>query len=71
MVVLEHLYPLVPVGGYVLLDDYGWFPHCKAAVHDYFKKINIKPKVIESDFTGVWWKKTPADIGTPGIVRFT
>uniref|UniRef100_A0A6C0LZF0 Methyltransferase n=1 Tax=viral metagenome TaxID=1070528 RepID=A0A6C0LZF0_9ZZZZ len=33
---LEHLYPLLEKGGYLLIDDYGHFTGAKKAVHEYF-----------------------------------
>ena len=34
---LEHLYPRVPVGGVLIIDDYGRFKGARKAVDEYFK----------------------------------
>ena len=45
MVVLDHFYPAVAAGGYVVVDDYDWFEDrnstCRAAVTAYRKKMNV------------------------------
>ncbi len=33
-----HLYPLVPKGGVVIIDDYGYWQGCKEATDDYFRQ---------------------------------
>ena len=38
LVCLEQLYPLVPPGGYIIVDDYA-LPGCRKAVDDYFGSI--------------------------------
>jgi len=52
---LEHLYPLLSEGGYLLLDDYGHWNGCKEAVHEYF---GGKPeKAFMGDYTLLVYKK--------------
>ena len=63
MVVLDNMYPLVSIGGYVIIDDYGHWPQCKLAVDDYFAKQGISPTLYESDYTGRWFRKGLADVG--------
>lgn len=46
IVCLEALYPLVSIGGYVIIDDYA-LEGCKKAVHDYLIKNGIVDKPIE------------------------
>jgi len=38
MVSISTLRPFTKVtsGGYVIIDDYGHWPQCKKAIHDYF-----------------------------------
>jgi hypothetical protein len=38
MVCLTHLFPLVPDGGLVIFDDYGYWEGCTRAVHDYLSR---------------------------------
>ena len=40
--VLENLYDKVIPGGFIVLDDYGRWEGCRAAVDDYIKEHNIK-----------------------------
>lgn len=55
---LKALYPKLSVGGYCIIDDYGTFPYCKAAVDDYRNKLNITEEIINIDDWGVYWRKT-------------
>jgi len=54
---LEHLYPKLSSGGFVLIDDYGAVPGCRQAVDDYRRENNIGAPIHEVDWTGVWWRK--------------
>jgi O-methyltransferase len=38
MVCLTHLFPRVPVGGLIIIDDYGDWDGCTRAVHDYLAR---------------------------------
>lgn len=38
---LEHLYPRIPVGGVLAIDDYGYFKGVRKAVDEYFKGHRI------------------------------
>ena len=49
---LEVLYPLLSIGGVLIIDDYGHWGGCKKAVDEYFEKIGKKPLLIPSDYTG-------------------
>jgi O-methyltransferase len=46
-VVLETLYDRVVPGGFVVLDDYGYWPGCSQAVTDYFDEHQIYDAVIQ------------------------
>jgi hypothetical protein len=35
---LDALYPRLSVGGYIIVDDYGWVEECRTAVHDYLTR---------------------------------
>lgn len=52
------LYPKLSVGGFLIIDDYGAFEACKAAITDYRKKYNISDEIINVDWTGAYWRKT-------------
>ena len=56
-VALEALYHKVSVGGYVIVDDYGYIASCKKAVHDFLEKNGLYPEIHQIDWTGVYWKK--------------
>lgn len=59
-VALEALYPKVSPGGFVIIDDYGAVPSCRAAVSDYRTQMGISARMHEIDWTGVWWRKPQA-----------
>ena len=49
---LEQLYPLLSIGGVLIIDDYGHFSGAKKAVDEYFSKTNIKPLMNRIDYSG-------------------
>lgn len=54
---LEHLYPKLSVGGYIIIDDYHAFQNCKRAVDEYRKQHNINEEIIIIDKEAVFWRK--------------
>lgn len=54
---LVSLEPKVSAGGFVLVDDYGGWPPCRAAVDDYRAERGITEPIHEVDWTGIWWRK--------------
>jgi len=62
MDVLVHLYTHLCVGCWMVFDDYGWWPQCKLAVHDFFepKGVDMSKIVTSIDGEGVWFVKTSA-----------
>ena len=54
---LRSLYPKLSVGGYVIIDDYGAVPACKAAVKDFRAGHGIGEKLERIDWTGVFWQR--------------
>lgn len=52
---LENLYDNVVLGGYVVIDDYGYYPGCKRAVDEFIKGKNIKINKI--DGIGIFFQK--------------
>jgi Macrocin-O-methyltransferase (TylF) len=55
--VLTHFYPRVSSGGFVIVDDYGAIPTCKAAVDDFRRRHSIASPMSSVDWTGVFWRK--------------
>jgi O-methyltransferase len=49
---LEHLYPRLPVGGVLILDDYGHYEGARRAVEDYFAERGGRPLLSRVDYTG-------------------
>lgn len=41
---LEHLYPLLSVGGWLILDDYDAWPGCRLAANEYMSRLAVRPK---------------------------
>ncbi len=55
---LQFLYDKVPPGGFVIVDDYGAVPACRAAIHDYRASRNINDPITPIDWGGVFWRKS-------------
>ncbi|MCC6226246.1 MAG: class I SAM-dependent methyltransferase [Microthrixaceae bacterium] len=53
---LEALYPKMSPGGFVIVDDYGGWESCRAAVDDYRSAHGIDAPIQRVDWTGVWWQ---------------
>jgi O-methyltransferase len=57
MDVLTALYHKVSPGGYVIVDDYGSWPECKRAVHDFIATNNLIITIREvGDGIGAFWQ---------------
>ncbi|HEX3462965.1 MAG TPA: TylF/MycF/NovP-related O-methyltransferase [Candidatus Elarobacter sp.] len=56
---LEALYPKLSPGGFLVVDDYGCIPACRAAVHDFRERHDVREPIDEIDWTGVYWRKVP------------
>ena len=61
---LEYLYPLVPRGGIVIIDDWH-LVGCRQAVETYRSKHGIDDPVITHDGNAYWVKGQ--DYGVPGL----
>jgi O-methyltransferase len=48
---LRHLYPLLAVGGVLIIDDYGHWEGCRRAVDEYFAE-HPAPLLTRIDYTG-------------------
>lgn len=55
--VLNHLYPNLSPGGYVIVDDYGAVAACRQAVEDFRAANDIRSPVTKIDWTGVFWRR--------------
>lgn len=53
---LVDLYPKLSVGGYVIIDDYGASPACRAAVQDFRQAQGVSEEIRRVDWTGVYWR---------------
>ena len=60
-IALEHLYPKVVCGGYVIVDDYGAISGCRAAADEYRARCRITEPmqfVRDRQQPCVYWRKT-------------
>jgi O-methyltransferase len=62
IVTLRSLYDRVTPGGFVIVDDYGSTPNCRVAVDDFRREAAITEPLVFVDWTGVCWRKAPAEI---------
>lgn len=54
---LNEFYDKVVPGGYVVIDDYGYWKGCRKAVNEFIKKRGLNIKLNEIDAAGVYFKK--------------
>jgi O-methyltransferase len=57
---LRALYPGLAQGGYLVLDDYGSFEGCRAAVDEFRSEHGIAEPLEPIDFTGARWRRESA-----------
>lgn len=55
---LINLYRKVSVGGFVIIDDYYSWDGCRKAVDDFRTQNAITDKIIDVDWTCVYWRKS-------------
>jgi len=60
-----HLHPKISLGGFVILDDYGAMPACRAAVDDYRRAAGVRDAIDAIDGSAVYWQRPTAAAGTP------
>jgi O-methyltransferase len=53
---LNALYHKVSKGGYVIVDDYNAWPHCKQAITDFRNQHNISSEMVRIDDDAIYWK---------------
>ena len=56
-IVLETFYSLIPVGGCVILDDFGFWEGCRRAFYDFCQKHGEKPLLERVGITQAFWIK--------------
>lgn len=54
---LDHLYPRLSPGGFVIVDDYHALLPCRMAVHEYREMHAITDTIEEIDGTAVYWRR--------------
>jgi O-methyltransferase len=54
---LSNLYQRLSVGGYVIVDDYGYWEGCRKAVQDFRTSHGIADRMEEIDWSGVYWRR--------------
>jgi len=54
---LERLFDKVVNGGYVVIDDYGYWKGCRKAVDEFFAERKLTNKIIPIDYAGVYFQK--------------
>ncbi len=55
---LNYLYPLVPKGGLVILDDYFAWDGCARAIHDFLSKNGLSERIVSVDTMLAYFVKT-------------
>jgi len=55
--VLNHLYPKVSPGGFIIVDNYRAIPSCRAAVDNFRAQQSILSPISKVDWTGIFWRK--------------
>lgn len=57
LLVLETFYPRIPVGGCIVLDDFGFWEGCREAFYDFCYKHHEKPVIERVDVDQAYWIK--------------
>jgi O-methyltransferase len=60
--VLDALYRRLSPGGFCIIDDYHGIDACCQAVTDYRQRNSVSAEIIEIDGSGVYWRKSAAEI---------
>lgn len=56
-VCLENLFDKVEKGGFIVIDDYGHWRGCKAAVDEFLEKRKLSPVINKVDYTRIYFRK--------------
>jgi O-methyltransferase len=54
---LSALYDKVSEGGFVIVDEYGAYPRCRAAIDDFRAQRKIAEHMHDIDGSGVFWRR--------------
>jgi O-methyltransferase len=54
---LTNLYPGLSIGGFMIIDDYGW-DNCRQAVEDYREEHAIEEPIERIDWVGAYWRRS-------------
>ncbi len=54
---LDNLYNIVISGGYIIIDDYGYWEGARKALDEFFTERKINPDLVKIDYTGIYFKK--------------
>jgi O-methyltransferase len=54
---LSALHDKVSVGGFIIVDDYGVFPNCRAAIIDFRQSHGIRERMHNIDGSAVFWQR--------------
>ena len=57
---LSALYDKVSEGGFVIVDEYGAYPRCRAAIDDFRARRRIAEPMQDIDGSGVFWQRSAA-----------
>lgn len=57
---LNFFYDRITPGGFIVVDDYWFFPGCRQAVHDFIKERRLEDKIVikKVDRSAVYFQKT-------------
>jgi O-methyltransferase len=74
--VLKTFYPLIPDGGCIVLDDFGYWEGCREAFYDFCLKNNEKPLIERIELDQAYWVKgksnnRPHTTATAGLITNT
>ena len=56
-VCLDHLYDKVVSGGFVIVDDYGYYEGCKKAVDEFIEERGLEVFLSQVDSGCVYWTR--------------
>jgi O-methyltransferase len=56
-IVLEIFYPLIPEGGCIILDDFGFWEGCRRTFYDFCQKQGERPLLERVGITQAFWIK--------------
>ncbi|NJO52022.1 MAG: hypothetical protein HC840_24360, partial [Leptolyngbyaceae cyanobacterium RM2_2_4] len=56
--IFDNLYARISSGGFIQVDDYGYWEGCREAIHDFEMRRNLKFDIKTIDSTGIWFSKS-------------